>query len=98
MKFKVKLSGKTLYTFMRQAGYAPQTQKAQAPELSFTRSLGGFPYPRFHVYATQQDEFGNIHLHVDQKRPSYPGSHAHSGEYDGPLVEQEAMRIQQLAR
>ena len=48
-------------------------------------------------------------LHLDQKKPSYParigyakgvaggeGSHMHSGEYDGELVENETRRIKQL--
>ncbi|MFH1099149.1 MAG: hypothetical protein V1723_04525 [Candidatus Uhrbacteria bacterium] len=39
-----------------------------------------------------------VNLHVDQKRPTYEGSHAHGGEYDGSLVEQEAARLRQLAQ
>ncbi len=35
-------------------------------------------------------------LHLDQKRPSYKGSKAHSGEYKGKLIEQEEERIKRL--
>ena len=32
-------------------------------------------------------------LHLDQKKPIYEGTHAHNGEYFGPVVETEADRI-----
>ena len=32
-------------------------------------------------------------LHLDQKKPSYVGTKAHGGEYDGPTVEKEMSRI-----
>ena len=40
----------------------------------------------------------NFSLHLDQKQPSYEtkGVHAHSGEYFGPVVEEEADRIKQI--
>lgn len=34
-----------------------------------------------------------VNLHLDMKKPSYAGTSAHAGEYDGALVEQEAERI-----
>jgi len=37
-------------------------------------------------------------LHLDQKQPSYQGSHAHSGEYFGPVVETEADRIKEILK
>jgi hypothetical protein len=39
-----------------------------------------------------------INLHVDQKAPTYQQGRAHAGEYDGPLVEQEAARLRGLAQ
>lgn len=39
-----------------------------------------------------------FNLHLDQKKPSYKGSHAHSGEYDGKLVKEEAERIKSLLK
>jgi len=37
-----------------------------------------------------------FNLHLDQKKPLYKGSSAHSGEYDSDLVENEAERIKRL--
>jgi hypothetical protein len=34
-----------------------------------------------------------FNLHLDQKKTSYEGSHAHSGQYDGEVVDREADRI-----
>lgn len=56
---------------------------------SFVRRLGTLSYPRFHVYIKERD----INLHLDQKQASYEGYGAHSGEYDGEVVERESKRI-----
>jgi len=94
MKFNIPLSGKTLLTFMRNCGYAPQDSKDG--QLRFHRMISGRPYPRFHVYCTlsADEKTAFFDLHLDQKQPSYQGSRAHSGEYEGPLLEQETERIQ----
>jgi hypothetical protein len=99
MKFHINLSGKTLYTFMRETGYAPASAKATAgrpQESVFQRPVAGRPQPRFHIYASasQDNKSAVLNLHLDQKQVSYAGSHAHSGEYEGSLVENEAARIQ----
>jgi hypothetical protein len=98
MKFSVKLSGKTLYNTMRQAGYAPALTKTSASkpgnELVFYRSLSGQDFPKFHIYAAAADGIASLNIHLDQKKPSYSGSHAHAGEYEGDLIETEVARIQ----
>ena len=77
-------------------------------EISYARSLDpGRFYPRFHIYIEEvkprtdsQSEFGAgviFDLHLDQKRPIYEGVTAHSGEYDGEVVEREAERIRKAA-
>jgi hypothetical protein len=64
---------------------------------SFIRRLATAPYPRFHVYVNNPvGEPIELNLHLDQKRPSYAGTHAHGGEYEGPVVEAEAQRIQEI--
>ncbi|MEK7167794.1 MAG: hypothetical protein AAB791_02210 [Patescibacteria group bacterium] len=73
---------------LRRSGYGLITGRQGQ---SFVRRLGSNFYPRFHAYV----EGSQINLHLDQKQPSYEGSHAHSGEYDGELVESEAERIKQ---
>ncbi len=94
MKFSINLSGKTLYTSMRKAGYAP-AYSANPSEFAFQRFLAGRPYPKFHIYCvlSQEKKSMELNLHLDQKRPSYTGSHAHNAEHDGPLLESEAARI-----
>lgn len=79
---------------LRRAGFVPWTEGAG--ESSFIRRLGVGPYPRFHLYARSDGATVELNVHLDQKRPSYRGTHAHSGEYDGPLVEGEVERIRGL--
>jgi len=62
-------------------------------QTSFARRLHQELYPRFHVYLKNSEKYFEVSLHLDQKKTSYQGQKAHSGEYDGPLVEQEAKRI-----
>lgn len=81
---------------MRKAGYRefvdPRTRK-----VSYVRTLrpGGF-YPRFHAYLDLMEHGFQVNLHLDQKQPSYRGTSAHAGEYDGEVVEREGVRIQQV--
>jgi hypothetical protein len=61
---------------------------------SYVRRLSNSQfYPRFHLYVTETETDYKFDLHLDQKKPSYQGSRAHSGEYDEPIVEQEKNRI-----
>lgn len=81
--------------FMRKCGYAAFTDP-RTHEDSFVKRLTGDFYPRFHAYAKEDDNELVINLHLDQKKASYEGAdHAHSGEYDGELVEREAKNIQE---
>ncbi len=79
---------------LRRAGYA--LHQGRDGEVSYTQRLsGGGDYPRFHVYVNREEpgELMEITLHLDEKKPSYEGFTAHSGQYDGPLVEQERDRL-----
>jgi hypothetical protein len=83
---------------MRDCGYRVIENPHQGGERSFARSLNwGHFYPRFHVYLNSLQEALEINLHLDMKKPSYEGTTAHSGEYDGRLVEEEARRIKSMA-
>lgn len=96
----------TALTFMRRAGYG--FQKEGSGETAFVRRVSGSPFPRFHAYvmetasrqpqAVSQLRELTINLHVDQKAPTYQRGRAHSGEYDGSPVEQEAARLRELAQ
>lgn len=96
MKFILKFQG-NVYNLMRKAGYHPH--ETGEGETSFVRRLNGSDYPRFHIYVSRetQDSEVIINLHLDQKKPIYKGTAAHSGEYEGELVEKEMGRIKQVA-
>jgi hypothetical protein len=92
MKFELSLTTQNLVTTMRGVGYAPEGSNPSG-EQRFVKPLAGARYPRFHIYCTEQNQKAVCNLHLDQKQPSYQGSSAHSGEYDGSVVEREAQRI-----
>lgn len=90
MNFSVKdIFGNHLLLF-RQLGYHPSRHSD-----SFIRRLGTGLYPRFHAYIKSDQGRLIIDLHLDQKKASYAGQKAHSGEYGGELLIQEKIRIQQ---
>lgn len=92
---KIELPGdgsvNALYV-LRKAGYAyfvdPVTREA-----SYVLRLTGGYYPRFHLYLKETPGKVTLDLHLDQKKPSYGDNNAHNGEYDGPVVEKECVRI-----
>lgn len=79
--------------FIRRCGYGRVVDRMAGGKISYAKRLHGDLYPRFHVYIL--DEGGNIafNLHLDQRATRYEGVAAHSGEYDGEVVEREAERI-----
>ncbi|HBT81207.1 hypothetical protein A2757_01905 [Candidatus Giovannonibacteria bacterium RIFCSPHIGHO2_01_FULL_48_47] len=95
MKLKLENFRKNTLAFMRDCGYAPIERSAQG-EWNFAKSLMGRDYPRFHCYVKEEGINLLVNLHLDQKKPSYAGSSAHSGEYEGEVVETEAERIRRL--
>lgn len=76
--------------FLRSCGYSIH---GASGEQSFVRRLTRNNYPRFHVYAKMDGEDLVVSLHLDQKKPSYEGEHAHSAEYEGELLVGEVERI-----
>jgi hypothetical protein len=86
--------------FLRHAGYAFHIERATGKE-SWVRLITGNDYPRFHAYVGVRGGTLTIDLHLDQRKPVYKavkGVHAHAGEYDGPLVEEEIGRLKALAQ
>ncbi|MFA5021992.1 MAG: hypothetical protein WC508_02865 [Patescibacteria group bacterium] len=80
--------------FLQRAGYT-EIHDYNSGKTSYVRRLSRDFYPRFHLYlGTDQDGKKFFNLHLDQKKPSYAGSSAHSGEYDSELVQTEANRLQ----
>ncbi len=86
----------SVLNIMRRAGYHFDRQDSSTGDDSYIARLSGAFYPRFHVYVRSDDKGVVLRLHLDQKRPSYPGSHAHNAEYDGDVVEREGERLKQL--
>ena len=84
--------------FLRSCGYA--FEKEDGDELAFVKRISGHDYPKYHIYSrlavTPNGKELTVNIHIDQKKPSYGGSKAHSGDYDGPLIEAELRRIREL--
>ncbi len=82
---------------MQKAGYFLFTDPVTSKESYVLKLTTGY-YPRFHVYIKDHAEAWEIDLHLDQKKPSYEGSRMHAGEYDGPTVEKELLRLANWVR
>lgn len=94
MRFQIQnKTRKNTGDLMRGLGYHFMNTHQQTSELVFIRSLGQDFYPRFHIYVREKGNELEFNLHLDQKKPRYKGVSAHSGEYEGKVVEQEAERI-----
>lgn len=84
--------------FLRQCGYSKISNPHKNNEISYARGLDpGRFYPRFHAYLEIDSKGTKINLHLDAKKPSYEGTSAHAGEYDGEIIENEAARIKSIA-
>ena len=96
MKLIFQNAKETALFLMRRAGYGFERKDPKTGEDVFSRRLSANWYPKFHVYAHKEGDTLFVNLHLDQKKPTYAGVSAHSGEYDGEIVEQEAERIKAL--
>ena len=81
--------------FLRRAGYGFIVDRRSGQE-SFVRRMSRDHYPRLHMYVKEFGDKIEFNLHLDQKKASYPGAHAHNAEYDGEVVEGEIMRLKEL--
>ena len=77
---------------MRRLSYGEIFDRRSRQVRYVRRFSHGF-YPRFHLYFELVEGGFSISLHLDQKKASYKGHTAHSGEYEGELVEAEMGRI-----
>lgn len=87
----------SLEHILRQAGYA-RIQDRNTGQSSFVRRLTGNYYPRFHIYLKEESAIALLNIHLDQKKASYPGAHAHNGEYEGEVVVAELERVKDFFR
>lgn len=82
-----------LIKLLRRCGYR-EFKDQQSGQISFTHRLGLYFYPRFHLYIVKETpEEIILSIHLDQKKPSYPGCPAHSADYESEVVRKEARRI-----
>lgn len=77
---------------MRKCGYYPHLDY-QTKKINYLKRLTNLNYPRFHLYLKKSGKLLIFNLHLDQKKPSYYGFKAHSGEKDGSVIEDEVRRI-----
>ncbi len=99
MRFAIPKLSITPRYFLRRCGYIEIQNPHKDFEVSYARSLDpGRFYPRFHIYIEPEENGAGLSIHLDAKKPSYEGSSAHSGEYDSPIVKEEAGRIRNLAK
>lgn len=76
---------------LRRAGYGEH--RGFEAQMSYTKRIQNTTFPRYHAYVEDKNGGMQLNLHLDQKEASHNGGHAHSGEYNGPLVERENARI-----
>ena len=98
MKIVVQACKESLAGVLRKIGYSFKRFNESAKEASAVRALARGGFPRFHIYAKIEGNRLYLNLHLDQKRPSYAGVRAHSGEHESPAVREEANRIKTLFR
>ncbi len=79
--------------FIRRCGYG-RVLNRRSGQTSYAKRLHRDLYPCFHVYIKEITDNWVLDLHLDQRAPIYAGVTAHSGEYEGEVVEKEAERIQ----
>jgi len=93
MNFTIQNPSTHSRNLLRRAGYALHANREG--KVSYVKRIHGDEYPRFHLYVNKEEPgtLMELSLHLDEKRPSYEGHTAHSGEYEGPLIEQERDRI-----
>lgn len=97
MRFTIPTPPDGIRTRILRASYH-EHRDPHTGKTSFSHRLGSYHYPRFHLYITEGATEVLCDLHLDQKQPSYAGSHMHAGEYDGDTVEREAERLQTILR
>lgn len=97
MDFKIENIQENIVQIARKIGYVI-IDTAENGQYNLVRKLSLGNYPRFHIYLQQFGLDFKFSLHLDQKAPRYEGTHAHAGEYAGPVIDEEADRIKELLK
>jgi len=81
---------------MRKCGYFLFYNR-KTKKYSYIRKLSNIQdFPRFHIFIERTDSHIKFDLHLDQKKTSYSGYKAHSGEKDSEVVMREIERIKNV--
>lgn len=94
MQLKFKKPQTNIIDLIRSCGYSYRGTKDG--ETSFIKRVGYDEYPHYHIYVKIEGDEIILNMHLDQKKSSYQGASAHSGEYEGELVAKEMERIKQF--
>lgn len=97
MDFVIINTTENVVQIARKIGYVIIDTKENG-QYNLVRKLTENNYPRFHIYLKQQGEKFIFSLHLDQKAPIYKGTHAHNGEYAGPVIDEETERIKNILK
>ncbi|MDP1719129.1 MAG: hypothetical protein Q8L24_01750 [bacterium] len=94
MKIDIKNFSKNLNDAMRSAGYHFEGTDTKTGEWKYYRSVSSNLFPRFHIYClADKAKKLTVSLHLDQKAPVYQGNIAHSGDYEGPVIDAEIAKL-----
>jgi len=93
MKFLINNNKYNILSLTRRIAYHVDRKNK-----SFSKRLGSGEFPRFHIYIKQVKEALEFSLHLDQKGACYDAQTAHSGDYDGEVLENEKERIINLLK
>jgi len=96
MKFTFPKPSSNIIDLFRSAGYS--YRGVVEGDMSFIKRVGYNEYPHYHIYVKDLGKEILLNMHLDQKRPSYSGASAHSGEYNGDLVEREMERVKEVIK
>lgn len=88
MKFLIASNKFNILSLVRNIGYYSHKNNK-----SYCRRLSSADFPRFHIYIKKNKDALEFSLHLDQKDVCYENQTAHSGEYEGKILEEERDRI-----
>jgi hypothetical protein len=88
MKFLINNNKYNIVALTRRIGYHPHRNGK-----SYSRRLENGEFPRFHIYTKELNGGIEFSLHLDQKGACHTGQTAHSGDYDGDILDNEKERI-----
>lgn len=100
MKYRVRVAeiGElNIETFLRTLAWA-QIYDSRRDKYSYVKRLSRDFYPRLHLYVKKYPDNYVFDLHLDQKKASYEGHSAHSGEYEGEIVTKALETIKRALR